>query len=386
MTLQEWQNKYPTSFEKSPEIQNLNIEEKNLLAKILEILQLKNLLNDTSLEIILKLASKDYLLGDISDILPKLMCHPQINIDNFIAICSNPEPLDWIKLFLKLKTTDLTFTNFKDKALTNSQVISGINTALNLFTLCNRSFDLDEFCIVSKVVANPLCKAIFQSTTRTFSDYEEHEPISTAYANNLIKKIIKEENIEKQISIFYDSLAEFRVNPCSQKYMFSIYAEIDINSDMLNNPEELAEINMMIKAGINVENIIIEELKKFIQTKISKIASFDDNKQIKDLINNLSNNTIPEDTLNEIIYEIAAQIELLDYYSMRDYTSLMSEIRKKTESLILPHNIFNYELKSIPNIKNKSRQFDIFTNNQEQNKKRRIEESSEEQQKLSAEI
>ncbi len=367
MKFVEWQNTYPDSFVKYPEMQSLSGEVQKCIAETLALLQDKNLLNDVSLEAILNLFSNYLSSTEISDMLQGLINHPHMTINNFIFICNHQESIDCINLFLKLDHQNFTFKEFKNKALINYQVISGMSTALYFFSLCDRNFSLNEFCVISKIMANPLCKAILESCTRTFSDYEENTPISALYANNLINQIVTERNQKKQIAIFYDALAVFRVNPSSQKYMFSIYADIDFHSALLSEPEELANIHRMIGHGINVENIIIKELKKLIHANIAEIKTFYDSKRVKNLVTTLLTNVIPFDALDQIIYKVAAEIEKNDYYSTRDYKHLMSEIREKAEHIVFPQNTFKDELESIPDIERPKRRFEIFKNDDRPN-------------------
>lgn len=209
-------------------------------------------------------------------------------------------------LSVEKRTLEQFFDERIDGAVTKSLQdrlldVSGLPQAIELYALS--SYDYSEehrslFYSLARLLENPLCQTIYAARWRVFSDfYEPVEPIDLAFANDLIQNLSKASEHEK-VAVFFDTLAELRPFPPSQKYL----------------------------VDLDIEQHILNALGKYCLSSIEEIKTTADAEKIRHMLWCLKTVGGDKTIFDAIKDAVGAAIESEDWASTRSYEQLMHEI------------------------------------------------------------
>lgn len=188
-----------------------------------------------------------------------------------------------------------------------SALSRGLDPALELFDLAQLNYNenhLKVFFVLTEVLANPLCRTIFDARLRCFSDYYTPvEPVSTAEAKDIIKQIYTLQDKEERIRTFFNFFAEFRPIPGSQAYL----------------------------VNLNIDECVNRVFMRYCQAKIAGIENATEYLQVKNMIKTLRLSGGSPYHFQKIKYVVASYIESEDLCSMRHYDGLMEEIKNAVQ-------------------------------------------------------
>ncbi|KTD11882.1 hypothetical protein Lgra_1340 [Legionella gratiana] len=329
--LKDWQIKFPHSFAQFPNLFiELDFEKQETLSQLLHLIEqtgrglldedtVLHILNNssylselTSLIILisdLKCLNKSMLnhlftnhfLPDLQESLDVLSNHTIITAEAVTFLFSTRNPQDCVGFMMRAlqKGVDLTgLLNY----LSRHVALEGLNRAITLFDLSSFSYRKEHFsvfCVITEILANPLCQTIFDARWRSFSDYTIiSEPLSATDADEIIRQLIDVVDEETRIRTFFDFFASFRPFPPSQKYM----------------------------VDVNISDKVTAALTNYCKSIIAAIANDEDSLQVREAIATLRKKGGNKIIFDKIKYEIASDVESEDLYSMRTYDDLMDEI------------------------------------------------------------
>lgn len=267
--LKNWQKKFPQSFKGHSNLfTELTYSEQEALSDLLLELDELELLNEHSINCILDNATN---------------------------------PIEYIQLITRMLKAGINVELIPD-VLSKFIAPGGLSRAITLFELSSFAYNeehLFKFCVLTQVLANPLCQTIFDARLRSFSDYTiPEEPLRPQEATQLIQQLYDLQDEESKIRAFFDFLAPFRPVPCSQRY--------------------LTETSSATQVAIALEI--------YCASKIEAITSYQDSVKVKEMIHLLQTQGGNETHFEAIKYIVASNLEAENWASTKDYDQLMHEI------------------------------------------------------------
>lgn len=330
--LKQWIAKFPASFlQYQYTVNQLTKEQQKQLSMLLQNLDDVKLLSASNVSLILSksvshLNELEYLLKCLissncldKNTLSHLLAHPYIrDLKADVAILLGKDlPLNEA-LPLVLKAVDSkACVDFMERALAAAVDFddikgfldalgenSALAAALTLFDLSSFNYRKQHFrllALATKVLANPLCRSIFEARLRGFSDYvEAQEPLDVKTADMLLVLLKEHEDDESRIQHFFDFLTKIKPFPPSQKYF----------------------------VDVSVAAKVTEELDRYCRSQIKQIATKDQYVLVRDMISGLRKNGGNEVLFLKIRFPVASEIEEEDLCSTRTYKELMTSIKQ----------------------------------------------------------
>lgn len=276
-----WQRRFPEIFAKYPQILEAEVETNDALAEILNRLGSRGLINENTLPIVLKVWSS--------------YCR-----DEFIVL-------------LNKVLNDQSFKHIIEEI----HYDVGLWRAISLFNLSDLNYETNrqDLVMLNTLFANPLCRVIYDARWRAFSDYAiVSESISQDVATCLIEALRGLEG-EASFRLFFDTLAKFRQQPCTQKYL--------------------------LEDGIDLTETLYNAFRIYCHSMSSESYL-----QTYQMLKQVQRDRHDPNLFNEIKHIAAADMEAKDFYSDRDYQSLMNEIGQVWQEINL--DVFEEILKSSP--------------------------------------
>ncbi|MDI1351898.1 MAG: hypothetical protein PSV35_03870 [bacterium] len=327
--LKEWQEKYPKIFAAYPNLTHkLSAEKQTMLDSLLNHISQKHLLTDTIINRLLVDTSvvkeRLYLIEKLIELkyfsqssLEHLLNHEDLGSLYLAVSAMDRNSLLSVGIVQLLLATSApqACTQFISQALHAKSDLNAIITFLSgpiktadlsrSFTLFDYSSftytpeHFNAFALITTVLANPLCRVIFDARLRAFSDYAlPTEPLKNSnYADQIIGKVCSLNHLEEQIAAFFDFFCAFRPFPDSQKY--------------------LVEINM--------EEQVIQTLNGYLEP-IDTLNTKEDFLRIKQLINKIKTKKGASQLFDDFKYDMASAIESDDMCSTRRYSDHMDAL------------------------------------------------------------
>lgn len=329
--LKEWQEKFPGSFAKFPDlVKVLTVAKQTELARFFDELEKTglDLLNEHSISQLLDsfyyIKELQYLIGVATTLkcfnktfFTHLLNHLNIsslkdNVENLSRVIPLSEEIVTLLLFTE-DSANIVFLLQSTHAMgielpfmlafiAKEIKVEGLHDALTLFNLSGLDYSSANLALLSMLTtlfANPLSRTIFAARLRGFCMMaEKKEPLTAETAHDIISKCFSAK-AEDRVSVFFDYLINFRSNACSQL--------------------DLVEIN--------VSQLVAQALKTYCKQVIGAIESQDDYLQAKKLIETLITTGGDDSHFEKIKYDVAEIIESTDLFSTRNYEQLMDEIK-----------------------------------------------------------
>ncbi|MFZ4076955.1 MAG: 3'-5' exonuclease [Legionellaceae bacterium] len=179
--------------------------------------------------------------------------------------------------------------------------VSGLSQAIELYDLSSYGYTEGRrplFYMLARLLANPLCQTMYAARWRVFADFHDPmEPINVAFANNLIQRLSKTSEHER-VAVFFNTLAELRPFPPSQKYL----------------------------VDVDLEQHILNELKNYCLSSIKEIKTTEDYEKSRRMLRCLKTIGGDKTIFDAIKDAVGAAIESEDWASTRSYEQLMHQI------------------------------------------------------------
>jgi hypothetical protein len=187
---------------------------------------------------------------------------------------------------------------------------------LDIFT--DKMDCVDALPILDKLLSNPLCLAIFETRTRTFSDYSKpREPLDSENTIQLVSQLQQESDETVQVQIFFDFFLKLRLFPYTQKY----------------------------RIDVDILALVTDAIAAVCARKIDSIRTEQDYQKITQMITILREKGCEDTTIfNQIKYQVAANIIQLDFYWDKKYVQLMDKISEQTNRPQTDLSTFTKEL------------------------------------------
>lgn len=343
--LEDWKRKFPQCFKDDPTISSdLNHGDQLRLSDLLTTIEVSGALNEYIVGCLLE-KSRDYLdaLVYLIGILSTYHCLNQQTLNSILGchflrelqeniqtawsffppsadfltfLLSTSAPVSCAQFIICAGKAGVDF-EFIKHFLTQHIAIRGLDRAMTLFDFSGFEYSkvhLPQLSILASVLANPLCKTIFDARLRCFSDYSlPHEPVDDSVSQEIIQQLSALKGDEEdKIRLFFDFFAQFRPLPESQKY--------------------LVEIDMA--------TLVTAQLEAYCELEIDAIKTDQDYLQVRKMIITLQTVEGRLAAFDNIKYAVASAVESEDFCSNRGYDQLMADI---SEVLSQPQIFLNLE-------------------------------------------
>lgn len=331
--LTSWQQKFQKSFEAYPKLfTQLTSQQQSQLSDLLALVEQSGLLNEKNLGNLLSW-SINYYLDELVYLIEKLAefhCLNQSTFDYLFAkhslselkasiytladrellttetitfLFSTPDFCSKAQFITRASMAMVPFESIK-KFLSQHIDMNGLSRAIALFDLSGLPYSeehFNEFHIVARVFGNTLCQTIFDARLRSYSDYSEpSEPVNSRVAVTILSELGALSSQEERVAFFFDFFAELRPFPCSQR-------------DLVD---------------VDVADEVTKVLRSYCKSAIATVDSQQDYLRVRKMISELQNTGGNKLVFDDVKYRIASAIESADLCSIRNYKTLMDEVRQ----------------------------------------------------------
>jgi len=299
--LSNWQRKFPEWFHQHQSLFiQLDAGSQNQLSQLLTLLETKELLDEKTLDCLLKKVY--YGLDKLKKNIESLSELTPLSADILLLLLSHCDPESCVK-FIGASIAAKGDIEMVKHFLSHHIKMNALSRALALFERSHFDFRQDHlplFCVLTDILAIPLCQTIFDARCRTDSDYEiPRDPINSSVADAIINKLVALPDEESKVRTFFNFFAEFRPIPASQRYMIDV---------------------------VDVASLVTMELTADCEAQIRVIQSVEDFVKTQQMIKKLKMKGGDKDVFDRIKYSVANAIVSMDWYSTQRYEQLMEEI------------------------------------------------------------
>lgn len=327
--LADWQKKYPECFHQLHAVFiELDKEKQDQFSDVLTQLENRGLLNESTIndlltgindsldeivylvDIMIKFNCLTHVslahvlssrLSELKECIEAVSVVTPLSVDIFLYLISQGDHEACVK-FIAVSIAAKVDIGLVMVFLSHHIKSSGLSRALTLFELSHYDFSHDHlplFCVLTDVLAIPLCQTIFDARCRVNSDYDSpRDPINSFIADTIIDELVALPDEESKVRTFFNFFAKFRTLPASQKYMIDL----------------------------DVASLVTTALTNDCEAVIHAIQTRDDFVRAQQMIKNLKVKGGDKAVFDRIKYSVASAIESMDWYSTRSYEQLMEEI------------------------------------------------------------